>query len=132
MLKKLLLLTLAGLLVNVFAVAPVSAATKAEKQAQFAVKVKEGIKRLGAGEEARIELKLRDKTKLKGYVSSIGEESFTVVDAKTGVAHIVPYPQVQQARGNNLSTGEKVMIGVGIALAVLLVIAIVVVHDASN
>ena len=132
MLKKFLLLALAGILVNAVAVAPVSAATKAEKQARFAEKVREGINRLGAGEAARIELKLKDKTRLKGYVSSIGGDSFTVVEAKTGAATVVPYPQVAQARGNNLSTGQKVMIGVGIGLAVLLVIAIVVVHDASN
>jgi hypothetical protein len=36
--------------------------------------VKEGIHKLGTGLDARIEVKLRDKTKLKGYVSEAGED----------------------------------------------------------
>jgi hypothetical protein len=131
MLKKLLMLTLVGLLVNLVAFVPVRAATREEKEARFAEKVREGIKRLGTGESARIELKLRDKTKLKGYVSALDDESFSVTDA-AGATTVVAYAHVKQAKGNNLSTGQKVMIGVGIALVVLLVVAIVVVHDASN
>lgn len=131
MLKRLLLLTLAGLLVNLVAFVPVNAASKEEKQARFAEKVKDGVKKLGVGESARIEVKLKDKTKIKGYVSSIGEDAFSITDA-AGTATIVAYPQVKQAKGNNLTTGEKILIGVGIALAVLIVIAIVVVKDFDN
>ena len=35
----------------------------------------------GTGPQARVELKLRDKPKLKGYISEAGAESFTVVGA---------------------------------------------------
>jgi hypothetical protein len=131
MTKKLLLLMLAGLLVNLSAVAPVRAATKAEKEARFAEKVKEGVKRLGTGRDALIEVKLRDKTKLKGYISEIGEDGFSVTDAKGASTH-VPYVQVKQAKGNNLSTGQKIMIGVGIALVVVIVIALIAAHEWGN
>ncbi len=65
---------------------------------------------------------MRDKTKLEGYVSAVGDDSFVVTDIKTGVATTVAYPQVKKVKGNNLSTGAKIAIGVGIAAVVLVVI----------
>lgn len=94
-----------------------------EKEAQFAQKIKSEIARLGTGINARVEVKLRDKTKLKGYISEVGNESFAVVDDKTGSSTTVTYPQVKQVKGNNLSTGAKLAIGVGIAAIVLLILA---------
>ncbi len=38
------------------------AGSKAEKETRFAEKVKDGISKLGTGPDARIEVKLRDKT----------------------------------------------------------------------
>jgi hypothetical protein len=93
--------------------------SKAEKQARFTEKVKLGIAKLGVGEEARVELKLRDKTKIKGYVREVGDEDFVVADAKTGATARVAYAQVQTVKGNNLSTGAKIAIGLGILAAIL-------------
>ena len=56
------------------------------------------VQKIGVGEKARVEVKLRDKTKLKGYVSAAGEDSFTVTNAKTGVATDVAYDQVSQVK----------------------------------
>jgi len=120
MYKKLLSLVLAGLLVNVVGVKFAYASAKEEKRAEATEKVKAGIARLGVGEAAQVEVKLRDNTKLKGYVREAGPDSFVVVDAKSGAATEVPYPQVKQVKGNNLSTGAKIAIGVGIAVGVIL------------
>lgn len=119
MFKKLLSLALAGLLLNVVYATPASAKTKAEKEAEFAERVRAGIAKLGTGAEARVEVKLRDKRKLKGYVSEAGAESFTVVDEKTGAATQVAYPQVGKVKGNNLSENQTALIVVGIFAAVL-------------
>jgi hypothetical protein len=95
----------------------------AEKEARFAQKVHSEISKVGTGPNARIELRLRDKTTLKGYVSEVGAESFVVVDDKTGSATTVTYPQVKQVRGNNLATGWKIAIGIGIFIGVMLILA---------
>ncbi len=124
MLKKLLSLVLASLLLNMVAVEFASAAAKEEQQARLTAKVKDSISRLGVGEAARVEVKLRDKTKLKGYISEAGADSFIVVDAKTGVATTVAYPQVKQVKGNNLSTGAKIAIGVAIGVAIVVLIIV--------
>ena len=100
-----------------------SAGNSPEQEARFAEKVTTEIAMLGSGPNARVELKLRDKTKLKGYIRDIGDESFAIVDDKTGSATTVAYPQVKQVKGNNLSTGVKIAIGIGIFIAVMLILA---------
>ncbi len=99
----------------------VSANTTLEEQARFAEKVKTVIAKLGVGPDARIEVKLRDKTKLSGYVSEVSESSFVVTNAKTGATTAVAYPDVKQVKGNNLSTGQKFAIAAVIvgALAII-------------
>ena len=124
MFKKLLSLVLVGLLAQA-ASAPAVARTPTGKEARFAERVRQGIAKLGVGPQARVKVKLRDKTELEGYVSDARDDHFVVADAKTGATSNVPYPQVKQVKGHNLSTRAKVAIGVGIAAAVIIVIAIV-------
>ncbi len=124
MLKQILSLALAALLLGVIIPGRAYADSKAEKQARFTEKVREGVSKIGVGPEARVEIKLRDKRKLKGYISEAGEDGFSVVDAKTGTATRVVYPQVQKVKGNNLSTGAKIAIGLGAAVAVLVILLI--------
>lgn len=122
MLRKCLSLVLAISVFQLINAAPAVAATKAEKEARAAEKVRAAVLKLGTGERARVRIKLRDKTKLEGYVGHAGADSFTVVDLKTGAATAVTYPSVKQAQGNNLSTGAKIAIGIGIAALVLVII----------
>ena len=130
MFRRLLSIALAALLVNMVAVGVTHAGSEAEKRLRHAGKVKAAVLKLGTGEAARVKVQLRDKTRLEGYVSVVAEDSFAVTDPKTGVATTVAYPQVKGVKGNNLSTGAKIAIGVGIAAAVIFLIVFhVVVRD---
>ena len=129
MFKKLLSLTLVALLINVTGEKLAYAESKEEKQARFAEKVKTSVLKLGTGEAARVKIQLRDKTKLEGYLSAADENGFIVTNSKTGVATPLTYPQVKSVKGNNLSTGAKIAIGVGIAAAVILLILWKVIVD---
>ncbi len=124
MLKKVLSLVLVGFLLSVAGLRLAYAGPN--KETRFAEKVKEGISKLGTGVEARIEVKLRDKTKLKGYVREAGEESFVVVDEKTGASSTVTYAQVKQVKGNNLSKAAEIAIGVGVILLPIVIVLLFV------
>jgi len=126
MFKKVVSLVLVGFLFSVAAVRPAHAASKEEKEARLAEKVKDGISKLGTGPAARVQIKLRDKTKLKGYVSEAGEDSFVIVDEKTGATSRVPYPQVQQVKGNNHSRAVEIAIGVGVILLPIVIVLLTV------
>lgn len=122
MFKKLLSLFLVALLINLAGVTPAYAESKEEKQARVAEKVKASVLKFGTGEAARVKITLRDKTKLAGYISVADGDGFTVIDSKTGMATAIAYPQVKSVQGNNLSTGAKIAIGVGIAAGILFII----------
>ncbi len=122
MLKRTILIAIIALLVNLFLSNAMYAGTKEEKEARGAAKVKTNIEKLGTGKDARIQVKLKNGTKLNGYVSQIGESNFTVTDAVSGTVTEIPYSQVKQVKGNNLSTGAKIAIGVGILVVVLVVL----------
>ena len=114
--KKIMPLIAVSLMFCFISRMPVMAATKAEKEAAYAVKVKAAIEKLGVGPDARVAVKLRDKTNLKGYVSEVSDDHFTLIDDKTNAATSVAYPLVKQVKGNNLSKGVKIAIGIGIAI----------------
>lgn len=120
MMKKICSAVLAALLLHV-AAAPAFANTNPKKDAERAGKVRTQLSKLGTGTNARIKVELRDKTKLEGYVSAADADTFTVTD-NTGKTTAMPYPQVNKAKGNNLSTGAKIAIGAGIGAGVTLLI----------
>ncbi len=94
-----------------------------ENEAKFAEKVKAGIAKLGTGPDAKIEIKLKDGTKLKGYVTEISSDQFVIMDSKTGQPIPVLYPQVKQVKGNNLSRGTIITLGFIALFVVLIIIA---------
>ena len=126
MFKKVLSLALVGFLLSVAGPRLAYAGTKEEKATRFAAKVKAGIAKLGTGADARIEVKLRDKTKLKGYVSEAGADSFVIVDEKTGASSTVTYPQVKQVKGKNLSTAAEIALGVGIIVLPIVIVLLLI------
>jgi hypothetical protein len=116
--KKIIAVSLAGILISMaLGSQSIYAGTKEAKDTQLE-KIRAGIYKLGVGKEARIEVKLRDKTALKGYISQVSEDSFTVTDLETEASSVVTYPNVTQVKGHNLTTRTKVIIGVAIAVGV--------------
>ena len=107
MIKRLVSLVVSNSLVLFLCAGTLVASSREEKEAELAAVVKSRISKLGTGSAARIEVKLRDKTKIKGYVREIAEDHFVVVDDRTGVTTTIAYPQVKQVKSNNLSTGAK-------------------------
>ena len=115
------------LVITVFSLSltPVYAASDNKKQVQFEAKVKEAVLKLGTGSAARIDLRLRDKTKIRGYIAEASDETFVVVDPISRATQVIPYAQVKQIKGHNLSTGAKIAIGVGITVGVIAVLALI-------
>lgn len=117
-------LMLSGALLLVLCATPNTFAQSQDKKTlERAAKVKTEIAKLGTGKDARIAIKLRDKTQVAGYVSQVGEDSFVIADLNTNAATTVAYREVVQARGKGLSTGAKIAIGVGIGVGLFFLIA---------
>jgi hypothetical protein len=123
MMRCFLVTVLAALVINLLCVASAPANPRADKDVQFAAKVKASIFKLGTGPAAHVEIKLRDGTKLKGYVAAAAEDHFVIVEENSGAATEVPYAQVKQVKGNNLTKGaEKVVAVAGAPAAVFVML----------
>ena len=119
MFKKIMSILLIALLTNVAVFA-----SETKKGKDFAEKVKSEITKLGTGSEAKVNVKLKDGTKIKGYVTEIKADSFFVMNEKTSSAVEIPYTAAKQVKGNNLSKGVKIALGIGLIAALIAIIVI--------
>ena len=105
------------------------ALTRAQTAPEFqeTSKIRAAVQKLGIGRDARVEVKLRDKTKLKGYISAAEQDSFTLTDSKTGSTQAVSYAEVDQVKKHHggLSTRSWIIIG-AVATAAIIIGATVI------
>jgi hypothetical protein len=94
-----------------------SAQAQGSRDTNAAAKARLKIESLGVGSSARVEVKLLDGAKLKGYVSAKEQDGFTVTDSKTGASSVVRYAEVAEVKkaGGGLSTKSWIIIGSAIA-----------------
>jgi hypothetical protein len=83
-------------------------------------KLRMDVFKLGVGERARVEVKLRDHSKLKGYIGEATDGSFTVVDSKNGTNRRIAYADVEKVKkaGGGFSTRSWIIVGAAVAGAV--------------
>jgi len=131
MLKKLFSFALVVLLVFVASESlifhDVARAGQSDRTAQ---KVKADVAKRGTGPKAKVTVKLKDNTKLKGYISDASNDSFTLADAKSGQTRTLSYQDVTEVKKPGaLSWPAKIGIGVGIGVGVLAIAYGVACHD---
>jgi hypothetical protein len=122
MVNRIFQLAITGLLTTAVGFIPVFGISKEEKEARFLEQVKASIAKLGTGPQAHVEVALRDKRKVKGYISEANVEVFVITNAKKGTTTLVPYGDVAQVKGNSLSRLATVAITVAITAGILTVI----------
>jgi hypothetical protein len=120
MLKKLLSFSLMALVLNAAGAMQFSIAAQTNPDTSRVEKVKGDVAKRGTGKKARVKVKLQDGSKLKGYITQTGEDSFTLTDSKTKQDTTLAYRDVTQVKKQGgLSVVTMVGIGVGITAATL-------------
>jgi hypothetical protein len=86
--------------------------------------------KLGVGEKARATVKLKDGTKIKGYIAEARDSEFVIRDRQTNESRTVSYQDVVKVeKSGGHSTARNIAIGVGIGVgAVLLILAAIISH----
>ena len=126
MLKSYLSLILIGLLAFGGGVAPVF--TQEQQQEQQTPpdvnteKVKASVTKRGVNEKKRIRVKMLNGVKMKGYITRIGDDSFTLAISKTKQPVVVAYRDVSKIESGGLSGGARIGIIAGVAAGGALVI----------
>ena len=122
MLKKSLSVALLGLMLLFTNLQSIQAQTNNGGNAANVEKIKANVTKRGTGEKARVNVKMLNGTKMKGFISQAGEDSFTLTDSKTKQTSTLAYSDVAQVKKQGLSTGAKILIGVGVGVAVTAVV----------
>ena len=128
--RKYLVVALVALLLQPFTGlhAVASAKTQAENEAQLLERVKVKVARLGVGEKARVTVRFKDGTKLKGYISQAKDSEFIVRDRKTDAPSVVLYRDVARVDSNRgHSTARNVALGTVIGAGSILTILAVLI-----
>lgn len=86
------------------------------KDQQTTEKIKTKVQKIGVGTNARVDVKLRDNTQLKGYIAEANQDSFTVVERQTGSTRTVSYADTSSVKksGSGLSTKHWIIIGAAV------------------
>ena len=120
MLKKTFtIMILAVLFLTAFQTQPTQA--KTDKDVQLIEKTRSKVQEIGTGNKNRVKVKLRNKTELKGYISGISSDSFTVTDSETGMTQTLSYDEVQQVKKSGGISKLKWGIIAGVAAAAVIV-----------
>jgi hypothetical protein len=124
-LRRTLAVVLTGLLL-LLAIGFPSVRAQTPKDFQAVAKARAKVQELGVGSNSRVEVKLRDNTKLKGYISSVEKDSFAVTDSKSGTSQTIAYADVTEVRksGGGLSTKTWIILGAATAGSVITWIAV--------
>lgn len=69
-----------------------------------------------ASEQKKVSLSLKDVGKITGRVQQTGEDNFQFESARTGEVRQIAYSDVTEVKKAGMSTRNKVLIGVGIAV----------------
>ena len=78
-----------------------------------AAKTRSKVQTLSVNRDKKVEVKLRDNTKYKGYISAIESDSFSLTDSKTGTSQKFAYAEVDDVKkvGGGISTKTLLIIG---------------------
>jgi hypothetical protein len=129
--KKQFVLVLIG---SLFLMVPGHVLARSQKDDVLAVeKTKAKVTKLGVGEKARAQIKLRNGQKIKGYVSSAGQDDFAFTDRKAGQTTTIAYADVVEVKKPGMSKRTKIAIGIGIGVvATAAILAWAVMHSLDN
>jgi hypothetical protein len=98
-----------------------TAQAQTSRDAELAAKARAKVARIGVGQNTKVEVKLRDQSRIKGYISEVQQDSFSVVERETGVSRSVAYADAMEVKRSSggLSTKSWAIIGAAAAGAIV-------------
>lgn len=123
MLHKLLALPMV-LILSLTTLGQLAAAQPQARDARYVAKIKSDIARRGTGRNARVTIRLHSGHELHGRIDQVGDNTFAVVDEKTGKSTSMNYAEVQSVRGRSLGKGKKIGIIAALAVGVVVLVGV--------
>ncbi len=129
MMKKIISILLLAVTFNTAVIQGSFAQSSSDRDVQeHAEKIEKAIRKLRSGTDSKVTVNLWNKSKVKGYVSDIDDDSFTVVE-KNGNSSTIKFTEAKKVKGKNLPAGVWIAIGAG---AGMLVFAVAILYAISK
>jgi hypothetical protein len=95
-------------------------ATAAAQSTADTEKIRAKVQTLSASKDSQVQVRFRDKTKLKGYIDSVEPVTFTLRDPKDGKKQSIAYSEVESVSkaSDGVSTKTWLIVG-GVAAGAL-------------
>jgi small nuclear ribonucleoprotein (snRNP)-like protein len=108
--KKHLAIALSAILTAISFGLPATASAQSSSETE---KIRARVQTLAVSKDSQVQVKFRDKTKLKGYIVSVDPVSFTLRDSKNTTTHSIAYSEVESVSkaGDGVSTKTWLIIG---------------------
>ncbi len=83
---------------------------------QATEKIRSKVLKMGVGTNAKVEVKLRDNTQMRGYISDSNQDSFTVFDKASSSSKTVSYADTTSVKkvSSGISTKTWIIIGAAV------------------
>jgi hypothetical protein len=88
-------------------------------------RIRSNIERLSTERGKKVDIRLRDNTRIKGYISAVDQDTFTVSEPKLGTAQNISYADVLEAKRSGSGSKKPWFIFAGVAAAVIVTWVIV-------
>ena len=121
MFRKILAVIISGIILSAAFGHPAAFAQDAR-----ADKARAFVARRGTGADARVVVRLRNDSKLRGYISQTGADSFTVVNPQTNTSTNVSYAEVEKVSKPGGFPTKWVVLGAVAATAII--VGVTVIH----
>ena len=110
MIKRPLAVTLSAIITALSFGFPVTATAQSTADIE---KIRAKIQTLATSNDSQVEVKFRDRTKLKGFIESVEPVSFKLRDPKDGTSQSIAYSEVESVSkaSNGVSTKTWLILG---------------------
>ena len=103
-----------------------TAQAQTSRDAEIAAKTRAKVAKIGIGQNAKVEVKLRDHSRIKGYIQELQQDSFTLVERDTGLSRSVAYADALEVKRSSSGLSAKNLAIIGAAAGGAIVTWIVV------
>lgn len=125
MFKKYLTILLVTLIIQSLLCLSAFAQTPDDRNSRLALNIKNSVAKVGTEPNRKLRVKLKDGTKLKGYITEIKDDYFALLDDKSGKIVSVQYSQAAEAKRDGLPEFAKALIGGGALIGGIIILTAV-------
>ncbi|HKU74846.1 MAG TPA: hypothetical protein VJR02_13120 [Pyrinomonadaceae bacterium] len=109
MTKKYLAITLSVIITVLSFGLPATASAQSTAETE---KIRAKVQTLSASKDSQVQVKFRDRTKVKGYIVSVEPVTFTLSDSKGGTTQSIAYSEVESvSKSDGVSTKTWLILG---------------------